>query len=120
MPPKVLVIEDDEDIVELLVSRLTKMGYQVHAVPDAGIGLVEVERFAPQLILLDLMLPGGGGFAVLRALQQSAGPRVPVLVTTGLGDQEYRDKALELGADGFLQKPYDMALLETEIRRLVG
>jgi DNA-binding response OmpR family regulator len=45
---------------------------------------------------------------------------VPVLVTTGLGDEEYRDKALQLGASGFLQKPYDLDRLAAEIRRLIG
>ncbi len=79
------------------------------------------DQLGPDLIILDLMLPGGGGLGVLVRLKMSVLTNdIPVLVLTGMQDPDYKEKVLEKGVDAYLQKPYDPVELLTEIKRLIG
>ena len=117
----ILVIEDEDDLAVLLSKRLRSEGYAVSRVSDGVQALQQVRRLNPSLIILDLMLPGGGGLGVLVRLKMSVLTNdIPVLVLTGMQDPDYKEKVLEKGVDGYLQKPYDPVELLTEIKRLIG
>jgi DNA-binding response OmpR family regulator len=120
MASTILVVEDDQDIRQLLHLQLTAAGYETAFATDAASALGVARREHPDLILLDIGLPAGNGFVVmerLRALPEFE--MVPVLVITAR-DASEGEKAVEMGARGFFQKPFDSDDLIAEIRRVLG
>jgi DNA-binding response OmpR family regulator len=117
---KILVIEDEQDVAKLLVIRLKSFNYEV-AVADSGIQGIELaHKEKPDLIILDLMLPAGDGLSVLDTLRLSSYLRfTPVIVLTGLQDEEYKKKVIEKGVDAYFQKPYDAEQLLSSIKSLI-
>jgi len=108
MRKKILIVEDNEDVALGLTVRFAGAGFEVRSVSTATDGLKAIDLFEPDLVLLDLLVPEGGGFSVLKALRRSPHTgRVPVIVMTGLDDKEYRDKIRSLGVSAFLEKPCD-------------
>jgi len=115
---KILLVEDEEDIALLLGKRLRSEGYAITRVADAVQAMQQVMRLRPNLIILDLMIPGGGGLGVLHKVRRSVLVQdTPVLVLTGTQDPEYKAKVMELGAEAYFQKPYDPIALLAEIKR---
>jgi len=115
---RILLVEDEEDIALLLGKRLRSEGYAVTRVADAVQAMQQVMRLRPNLIILDLMIPGGGGLGVLHKVRRSILVQdTPVLVLTGTQDPEYKAKVMELGAEAYFQKPYDPIALLAEIKR---
>jgi DNA-binding response OmpR family regulator len=120
MASKILVVEDDQDIRQLLHLQLTAADYETAFATDAATALAVARRERPDLILLDIGLPAGSGFDVmerLRALPEFE--MVPVLVITARDPSE-GEKAVELGARAFFQKPFESADLIAEIRQALG
>lgn len=117
---KILIVEDEKDTASLLSKRLTAAGYEVLITPDVTFGISESHRFRPNLIILDLMLPGGGGLAVLNSLKLSIHTEhIPILVLTGLHDEDYKKKVLEAASvRAYLQKPYKAEELISEIKKI--
>ncbi len=117
---KILLIEDDEDIQELVTFHLGKEGYAVHVLA-AGEGAVEAARKqAPDLILLDLMLPGIDGLQVCRNLRNE--PRtqhMPIVMVTAKGEETDIVTGLEVGADDYLTKPFSPKVLVARIRNIM-
>lgn len=117
----ILLVEDEEDLAVLLSTRLRSEGYAVSRVSDGVQAMQQVMRLRPSLIILDLMLPGGGGLGVLEKVKMSVLTHdIPVVILTGMQDPGYEAKVLEKGVDAYLQKPYDPVELLTEIKRLIG
>jgi putative two-component system response regulator len=113
----ILVVDDLHENAALLSRFLSPMGFNVHAVNDGLTALQFVEKTPPDVILLDLMMPGMDGFQVCQRLKQSAETRhIPVIIITGLSDREANIHAIEAGADDFVIKPFDRVLLEARIR----
>jgi DNA-binding response OmpR family regulator len=105
---KVLVVEDDERLSLALSIRLKAQGYATWTAGDAISALSLALRVNPNLILLDISLPAGGGFAFIEQLNQFPGTReIPIVLSTASKDPELRDRALDLGVAGVLRKPYD-------------
>jgi DNA-binding response OmpR family regulator len=104
--PKILVIDDDSRLRDLLVRYLTEQGFQVQALPDARDLDKKLQRDPPHLLVLDLMLPGEDGLAVCRRLR-GAGEMVPVIMLTAKGEDVDRIVGLEMGADDYLPKPFN-------------
>ena len=104
---RVLVIEDEPDIAALIAYHLSREGYRVETTANGQDGLAAVGKEVPDLVVLDVMLPGISGLDVLRQLR-AEGPTkdVPVLVLTARRDQDDRILGLELGADDYLTKPF--------------
>jgi DNA-binding response OmpR family regulator len=120
MASTILVVEDDQDIRQLLHLQLTAAGYETAFATDAASALGVARRERPDLILLDIGLPAGNGFVVmerLRALPEFE--MVPVVVITAR-DASEGEKAVEMGARSFFQKPFDLDELIAEIRRVLG
>lgn len=108
MAHKVLIIEDEPDVAKLLVLRFRAAGFEVRHVPDALFGFMESRSFAPDVIVLDLMLPAGGGLTALQQIRQSVHTsHIPIIVYTGKEDTNYKKQVEECGVQAYFQKPYD-------------
>lgn len=117
---RVLVVDDDQAIARLFRRLLSPDEYDVEAVPDAESAIQSVRTSHPDVVLLDVMLPGVNGFEVCRRLKQDRATRLtPVILITALDAREARIEGLESGADDFLTKPVDPHELLARIRSLV-
>ncbi len=116
----IIVVEDEEDILELLKYNLAREGYLVTAVTSGEEGIHLVRSEAPDLILLDLMLPGIDGLEVCRLLKQGAMTRqVPIIMLTAKGEEVDVVTGLELGADDYVTKPFSPRELLARIRAVL-
>jgi two-component system response regulator CpxR len=114
---RILIIDDDEELCELVSEFLTVEGFTVAAVHDGAEGLRQAASDEFDLITLDVMLPGINGFAVLRELRRTS--RIPVLMLTARGDDTERIVGLESGADDYLAKPFNPRELVARIRAVL-
>jgi DNA-binding response OmpR family regulator len=97
---RILVIEDDKDIVELVRYNLEKDGYQVVASGDGATGLAQIRKAPPDLVILDLMLPKLAGLDICKEVRRDVSlNRLPILILTAKGEEADRVVGLELGAD---------------------
>jgi len=118
---KILVIDDDQDVRRGLGIRLRANNYKVGFAEDAVTALMAIRREEPDLVILDLGLPGGGGFGVLEKLENlPAFSGVPVIVLTAREPDEAQERALASGAYAFFQKPADNDELLAAIDRALG
>ena len=116
--PKVLVIDDDARLRDLLVRYLSEQGFQVHAIPDGRDLDKRLQRDPPHLLVLDLMLPGEDGLALCRRLRGS-GETVPIIMLTAKGEDVDRIVGLEMGADDYLPKPFNPRELVARIHAVL-
>ena len=115
---KVLVIEDNQDLAYGLRNNLEIEGHQVDVAGDGAEGLARVRKTEPDLVILDLMLPGLDGFRVLRTLRDE-GRRLPVLILTARGDESDKVRGLRLGADDYVTKPFGVLELLARVEALL-
>ncbi|MBI2433907.1 MAG: response regulator [Candidatus Hydrogenedentes bacterium] len=114
---KVLVVDDLEQNVEVLRRFLEPMGFEVHSASHGEEAIEVVNASPPDVLLLDLVMPGMDGFEVCRRLKRSEQTRhIPVIIITGVSDKQANVDAVDAGADDFLTKPFDKVLLEARIR----
>jgi DNA-binding response OmpR family regulator len=111
----VLIVEDERRIASFVSRGLCREGYAVQAVPDGVSALASVAREAPALVLLDVMLPGRDGIAVLRDLM-AINPRLPVMMLSARSDPETKVAALRSGAIDYVAKPFSFDELLERIR----
>jgi DNA-binding response OmpR family regulator len=114
----VLVVEDDRSIARYVELELAHRGFAVRCAHDGPSGLEESGRFRPELVLLDIMLPGLDGVGVLRGLRRS-GDRVPVIMLTARNTTPDKVHSLDAGADDYLTKPFDVEELLARVRALL-
>jgi DNA-binding response OmpR family regulator len=120
MASKILVVEDDQDIRQLLHLQLTAAGYDTAFARDAATALAVARKESPNAIILDLGLPAGDGFVVMQRLRSLPEfEMVPIVVITAR-DASEGEKAVELGARRYFQKPFDADELLAEIRQALG
>jgi len=119
MAKTVLVVEDDSNIAELLRLYLEKEGYRVVSAADGNKGVELFRSVGPDLVLLDLMLPGLDGWGVCRAIRQSS--QTPVIMLTAKGETVDKVAGLKMGADDYITKPFEvkelLARIEAVLRR---
>ena len=117
----ILIAEDEPSILESLDFILRRAGWSISAVTDGDAALVAVRRLKPRVLVLDVMLPKRSGFDVLKQLRANPDTStLPVLILTAKGQQQDRRIAEELGADGFVTKPYANADVVNAVRQLLG
>jgi two-component system response regulator MprA len=114
----VLLVDDDAPILRMLERTLIAEGYAVAAAADGGAALARVEQFMPDVIVLDVAMPGMDGLAVTRRLR-AKGHSVPILLLTARDAIDERVAGLDAGADDYLVKPFDVAELTARVRALL-
>lgn len=117
----ILIAEDEPSILESLDFILRRAGWTIGSVTDGDAVLEGVRRLQPRMLVLDVMLPKRSGFDILKHLRADAETeRLPVLILTAKGQQQDRRIAEELGANGFVTKPYSNAEVVGAVRHLLG
>jgi DNA-binding response OmpR family regulator len=114
---RLLLVEDDEKFCRLLTAYLAPLGYEVEATHDGRDGLARAQTGTHAAVILDVMLPGMGGFDILRELRRSS--QVPVLMLTALGDEVDRVAGLEIGADDYVPKTFSTRELLARLRSVL-
>ncbi len=114
---KILIVDDDENIAELISLYMTKECFETKIVYDGESALQEVSGFAPDLILLDLMLPGIDGYQVCREVRQKS--QTPIIMLSAKGEVFDKVLGLELGADDYLEKPFDTKELVARVKAVL-
>lgn len=117
---RILVIEDDKDIVELVKYNLEKDGFQVTTSGDGATGLAQIRKAPPDLLVLDLMLPKLSGLEICKEVRKDVGlNRLPILILTAKGEEADRIVGLELGADDYVTKPFSPRELAARVKALL-
>ena len=114
---KILIVDDDENIADLISLYLTKECYETKMVYNGEDALTEVEQFKPDLILLDLMLPGIDGYQVCREVRKSH--NTPIIMLSAKGETFDKVLGLELGADNYLIKPFETKELVARVKAVL-
>ncbi len=117
MNPRVLIIDDDERLGALLTDYLGRFAFDVHTATHPDVGLRMLKSDGPDIVILDVMLPGIDGFAVCRKIREVS--RVPIVMLTARGDVMDRIVGLELGADDYLPKPFEPRELVARIQAVL-
>ena len=121
MSGRVLVIEDEPNITEAISFILTRAGWTVHVHADGVTAAERVRSRPPDLVILDVMLPGRSGFDILRDLRSDETTRdLPVLMLTARGAAKDREMAMSLGASRFMTKPFSNDEVLDNVRALAG
>jgi DNA-binding response OmpR family regulator len=119
MPEKILVVEDEPALQETLAYNLEKQGYKVETVGNGQLAVETARKFTPDLVLLDIMLPGMDGFEVCKLLRREM--NIPIIMLTARDDEIDRVVGLEVGADDYLSKPFSIreliARVKAQLRR---
>ena len=122
MAKSILIVEDDNNIADLLRLYLEKEGYQATIAADGTQGIDLYRKLRPDLVLLDVMMPGVDGWGVLRAIRQDS--QTPVIMLTAKGETTDKVSGLTQGADDYITKPFEMkevlARIEAVLRRAAG
>jgi DNA-binding response OmpR family regulator len=113
----ILLIEDDQILLETLSYNLEQAGFQVETATDGASGLEKARRLHPDLIILDVMLPGLDGFTVCRSIAKEM--LIPIMLLTALRDEAHRIAGLELGAIDYVVKPFSMGELLARVRAIL-
>ena len=117
---RVLLIEDDRDIVELVRYNLEREGFQVAAASDGATGLAQIRKTPPDILLLDLMLPKLSGLDICKEIRRDQSlNRLPILMLTARGEEADRVVGLEMGADDYVTKPFSPRELGARVKALL-
>ena len=122
MARKVLIVEDDTNIAELLHLYLEKEGFETSVASDGGKGVESFRSFHPDLVLLDIMLPVMDGWSVCKKIREES--KTPIIMLTAKGETSDKVSGLEMGADDYIVKPFEMkevlARIHAVLRRIGG
>jgi DNA-binding response OmpR family regulator len=112
--PRVLYVEDEPDVAELVVDLLAPYGIEIRVVASGEQALDEIAGFKPDLMLLDLMLPGMDGITLCMRIRDRS--RMPIIVVSARGEERYQNQAMAAGADAYVVKPFDLRALAMLVR----
>ena len=119
---KVLIIDDEIDLLETMRSRLDASGYDVATSNDGINGMEKAKEFQPDLIILDIMMPGIDGFETLKNFKSEASIKhIPIVVfSCGSEEEEWANRAFELGSVGYVVKPFDSDALLFTVEKFIS
>jgi DNA-binding response OmpR family regulator len=120
MTAKVLIVDDEANIVTSLQFLMRKAGFDTAVARDGDAALAEVERFRPDLVLLDANLPAKDGFEVCQALRAAGETELKIVMLTAKGRETEVAKGMEVGADAYVTKPFSTRELVEQVSRLLG
>jgi two-component system phosphate regulon response regulator PhoB len=116
----ILIVEDEADIAEVITFNLTREGYKVITAADGQKGLMLAQSKLPDVVLLDLMLPGMGGLDVCRALKKDQKTsRISIIIVSAKGEESDVVTGLEMGADDYIAKPFSIKVLVARLRTVL-
>ncbi len=118
-PPRILIVDDDFEIAEPVKFAMEKLGYQVTHMPDGNRGVAALDTVNPDLMVLDMMMPGRSGFLVLEHLRSTKRAHVRVIMVTGNEGERHQAYARMLGADDYMHKPFAMDRLVQRVQELL-
>lgn len=118
MPERLLVVEDEKHLAEVIVDNLEIEGYEVQLESNGDLALASIRENPPDMVLLDVMLPGLDGFSICSRLREEDN-RVPILFLTAKGDEDDRVRGLSLGGDDYLPKPFDLRELILRVKAIL-
>jgi len=114
---KILIVDDDANTTWLMDNMFSKVGYEIHTVNNSSLAVPEATVIQPDLIILDLMMPGIDGIEICKALKADQETnKIPVLIFSAVGDVNSKTKAFEAGAKDFITKPIHIDELKSRIR----
>ena len=116
---KILVAEDEPMMLMAIVARLKKDGYEVTSTTDGRQALKAIETSTPDLIITDILMPYTSGLELIGIVKSTPSSKIPILVLSGLGEEETVMEAFQLGADDFLTKPFNAIELSVRVKRLL-
>jgi DNA-binding response OmpR family regulator len=120
MAKKILIVDDEPDMLEILRFRLEKNGYKIVTASSGEEGLKKAETAKPDLILLDILLPGMSGLEVARKLKKNKLTKnIPIIIVTALIGKDVMSEGVKDGAEYLISKPFDPAELLAEIKKVV-
>lgn len=119
-PKKILIVDDDPEIVDSVRLALEACGYQVFTASDGNQGLALAEHELPALVILDMMMPKRSGFLVLEKLRRTLLMPIRVIMVTANEGNRHKAYAESLGVDDYIRKPFPMDRLLESVRRLLG
>ncbi|PZR00578.1 MAG: two-component system response regulator [Cereibacter sphaeroides] len=118
---RVLIVEDDDNIATALEYVILREGLTQDRVSDGTEAVGRIRDMRPDLVLLDVMLPGVSGYDICRTVRRDETlEHVKILMMTARGSANERRRGMDLGADGFISKPFDLGELRAEMRRLLA
>lgn len=121
-PTRVLMVDDEEALRDIVSTGLGTRGYDVAVAPDGEAGLERIDEFRPDVLMIDLLMPGMDGYAVLEALQAGRTQHRPrhIIAISALTDRATKQRLRRLGADTILSKPFSLAELRETIKALIA
>lgn len=120
MAKKILVVDDEKDLVETVIFRLQASGYEVISAYDGQEGLDKAKKEKPDLIILDLMLPKMNGYKVCGLLKSdSRYSKIPIILFTARAQESDKSMGMEVGGDAYITKPFDPPALLAKIKELL-
>lgn len=118
--PVILIVEDEEDLRDIIIYNLERNGYQTIGVETGEQGLEQAIAHKPDLVILDLMLPGMNGLDVCREIREREGTKkIPIIMVSAMGEEADIVSGLELGADDYLPKPFSPRILMARVRSVL-
>jgi DNA-binding response OmpR family regulator len=109
---RILVVDDEIHVVRLLQKYLTSKGYEVYTATDGLEAIQKVKDVRPHIVLLDILMPGMGGIDTLKEIKK-INSKIAVIMVTAVIDEELAQRTLQLGADDYIVKPFDLNYIET-------
>src|ERR1022692_3506737 len=120
MRKKILVVDDEEDIVDVEKTFLVSLGYEVSTASNGDDAIAKASSEKPDLILLDILMPGKSGFEVARALKKNAATSgIPIIISSVLTEIKDHREALEAGVVAIIAKPFDFKITEAQIKNIL-
>ena len=120
MSKKILIVEDESDLIKLLKYNLEKEGFRISYATDGSVALAEARRDPPDLVILDLMLPGLDGLEICRQLRRNDRfAQTPILILSARGEEADRVVGLEVGGDDYVTKPFSTREVVARVRALL-
>ena len=116
VPSKILLVDDEKEFVQTLSERLRMRDMGTAVVYDGNSALAQIQRDEPEVMIIDLKMPGIDGMELLKQVKQTC-PRIQVIVMTGHGSEQDKKKCMDLGAFSYMQKPVDINLLSESLKK---